>query len=132
MSEARVVTLSRILAFSAVVEIGTGIALLIAPAIGIPLLIRGEIADLVLVLTRAMGITLIGLGLACWPKWRMPGGVLPAWCGMLAYNGLITLLLGYAGSVLRLAGPLLWPTVLLHGVVALLLIWRREETGRTV
>jgi hypothetical protein len=67
--------------------------------------------------------------LACWPKWQTQHGGLTAWRGMLVYNGLIALLLGYAGFVLRLAGSLLWPTVVLHGVVALLLVWRRGDTA---
>src|SRR5271163_1437471 len=109
MSETRSITLGKILAFSALVEIATGIGLIVAPAIVIALLVRGEMVELVLVLARAMGITLIGLGLSCWPKWHKPEGGRAALRGMVAYNGLIALWLGYAGSVLRLAGPLLWP-----------------------
>ena len=115
--------MGRILAFAAVVEIGTGMGLIVAPAIVVALLARGEITDLVLLLARVLGITLLALGLACWPKRQKPEGRLAALRGMLAYNGFVALLLAYAGSALRLAGPLLWPTVVLHGVVALLLVW---------
>ena len=83
-------------------------------------------------LARALGITPVGLGLACWPKWQKPDGGLAALGGMLAYNGLIALFLGYAGSVPRFAGPLLWPAVVLHGVVALLLVWKREDAESSV
>ena len=47
MSETRFIALGKIFAFSAVVEIATGIGLIVAPAIFVALLVRGEIGDLV-------------------------------------------------------------------------------------
>ena len=132
MGEAPFITSRRILAFASAAEIGTGVGLLVAPAVVIALLLQGEISDLGLLVARVLGITLLALGLACWPKWRKPGGGSPALYGMLAYNGLVALFLGYVGLVLRVAGSLLWPSVVLHGVVALLLIWKRSEAGRSI
>jgi hypothetical protein len=127
MTEARVITLRRILAFSSATEIGTGIGLIVAPAIVVALLLRGEVSDLALLVARVLGITLLALGLACWPNRQEPGSAMPAWRGMLAYNGLVAVFLGYAGLVLHFAGPLLWPTVVLHGVVAVLLARKRGD-----
>jgi hypothetical protein len=45
---------------------------------------------------------------------------------MVLYNALITVCLACAGVVTRLHGPLLWPAVALHAVVAFLLIRPRS------
>ena len=42
---------------------------------------------------------------------------------MLVYNVLIALFLVYLYKVGHLGGVLLWPGIVLHAVVALLLIW---------
>lgn len=130
MSETALMTLRRILAFCAVVEIGTGIALMIAPAMVAELLVRAEITDLAMLLGRCMGIALLALGLACWPERQRAelGSAAPR--AMFTYSALIALFLGYVGAVLRLGGPLLWPAVLLHGAVALSLVWTRLDTRR--
>jgi predicted cobalt transporter CbtA len=65
MSETAFITLRRLLAFCAVVEIGTGIALMIAPEMVAALLVRAQITELATLLGRCMGIALIALGLAC-------------------------------------------------------------------
>jgi hypothetical protein len=44
---------------------------------------------------------------------------------MLIYNALIALYLAYLGTIAHLGGALLWPAVVLHGVVAGLLLNRR-------
>ena len=46
-------------------------------------------------------------------------------------NALIALFLAYLGTVERLGGLLLWPGVVLHAVVALLLIWSWRNERRT-
>ena len=127
MSETAFITLRRLLAFCAVVEIGTGIALMIAPEMVAALLVRGQINELATLLGRCMGIALLALGLACWPQRQAappgPAGVR----AMFTYSTLIALFLGYVGAVAHLGGPLLWPAVGLHGAVALLLVWTRRE-----
>jgi hypothetical protein len=59
------------------------------------------------------GITLIALGIACWPG--------PPLVGMLTYSALVTLYLAYAGLAGSLTGVLLWPAVALHAVLTALL-----------
>ena len=116
----------RILAFSAFVEVGTGIALLIAPAFVLPLLIGSPAAEGWLPLGRCFGIALLALSVACWPG-HAPGGGLPAFRGLLSYNGLVALYLGVLGTAGQWKGVLLWPAVALHALiaVALVLLWRR-------
>lgn len=121
------ISLRKILLFASAVEIATGAGLVFLPALVVGLLLRGDVSELVLMVARVLGITLISLALACWPRRQDVAGSSAAFHGMLAYNSLIALLLTYAAAALHIAGPLLWPTVLLHGAVALLLLWRRRD-----
>ena len=62
----------RILAFAAVVEVGTGLVLLIDPAIVVALLLGAEVSGVGTLLGRCFGIALLALGLACWPAGSAP------------------------------------------------------------
>jgi hypothetical protein len=65
-------------------------------------------------------------------RYESTGGESSAFRGMLIDNLLIASFLGYLGAVVHLIGSLLWPAVVLHAVVALLLVWtRRNEQLRT-
>jgi hypothetical protein len=116
----------RILAFSAFVEAGTGVALLVAPALVLPLLIGSAAAEAWLPLGRCFGIALLALAVACWPA-RTPGGGLPAFRGLLSYNLLVALYLATLGAGGQWKGLLLWPAVVLHALItlALIVLWRR-------
>jgi hypothetical protein len=127
MRETAFITLRRLLAFCAVLEVGTGIALMIAPEMVAALLVRGQVNELATLLGRCMGIALLALGLACWPQRANAPPGSAALRAMFTYSTLIALFLGYAGAVAHLGGPLLWPAVGLHGAVALLLVWTRRE-----
>jgi hypothetical protein len=113
----------KVLCFAAVLEIATSIGLIAVPAFVVPLLIQGDDSTLMLLVARVLGITLLALGLACWPERPRTEGTIAAFRGMLSYNILIALFLVYVGAILRLGGPLLWPSVALHAIVALWLIW---------
>lgn len=102
------------LAVAALAEELTGIVLLIYPPIVIKLLFGTDIADVGLVISRFAGIALLGLGVGCWP-----GST--ALCGMLTYSGVATLYLAYLGIRGEWVGLLLWPAVVLHAVLTLLL-----------
>jgi len=72
---------------------------------------------------RLPGIAILALGLACWPNRQRAENSSPAFRGMLVYNVLIALFLVYLFKVGHRGGVLLWPGVVLHVVVALLLVW---------
>ena len=118
----------KILAFAAVVEVGTGVVLMVDPAIVATLLLGVEVSGAGTLLGRCFGITLLALGVACLPgRGRAERGS-PAARAMLTYNGLIALYLAYLGTVGHLWGLLLWPGVGLHAVVAVFLVWTwRDE-----
>jgi len=118
----------RILAFSAFVEAGTGLALIAAPAFASSLLIGGTVAEGSRPLCRCLGIVLLALVTACWPG-REPSGGPAAFRGLLSYNALIALYLAVLGAAAQWRGLLLWPVVVLHALIALalILLWRRGQ-----
>jgi hypothetical protein len=102
-------------------EAATGLALLLVPALVGQLLLGEALGGIAVPVARVAGIALIGLGVACWPG--------PPRLGMLIYSAAATLYLAYLGFAAGLTGPLLWPAVVLHGVLTALLargIGRRE------
>ena len=112
--------LRKLLAFAAAIEVGTGLALMVDPAIVARLLLGTEVSGVGTMLGRCFGIALLGLGVACWPS-RESGSA--GFRAMLIYNVLIALYLACLGAIWHVGGWLLWPGVALHAVVALLLVW---------
>ena len=104
----------RLLAFAAIGEAITGLALLIVPSHVSWLLLGTELTGVSIPIARVTGIALIGLGIACWPRCT-------ALRGMFTYSALVTVYLTYVGICGESVGPLLWPAVALHAVLTLLL-----------
>jgi hypothetical protein len=111
-----IATVRGLLALAAVGEAATGVALLLMPSLVGQLLLGAELSGTAAAVARVAGIALVGLALACWP----PG---PR-AGMLFYVAAAALYLGYLGLVGGATGALLWPAVLLHVVLAVLLARR--------
>ena len=103
----------KVLTFAAVFEAAAGLALLIVPSLVGRLLLGAELTDAIPV-ARVAGIALIALGVCCWP-----GST--ALCGMLTYSAGVTVYLAYIGFAGKWVGELLWPAVVLHAVLTLLL-----------
>jgi hypothetical protein len=107
----------------AIVEVATGLVLLALPATVLTALfgIQGA-AQEALAASRIAGAALLAIGAICalarddtpTPAQR---GVL---AGILIYNVLAAVQFAYDGLALQLAGPALWPAVVLH---ALLAVW---------
>ena len=74
-------------------------------------------------MARVTGMALLGLGIACWPSCT-------PLCGMLTYSALATLYLGYIANRGELVGILLWPAVVLHGILTVLLAVLRFKTRK--
>jgi len=105
---------NRLLALAAVAEAATGLALLVVPSLVGRLLLGQELSGVSIPVARVLGVALIALGVACWPGRT-------ALCGMLTYGAAVTLYLSYLGIQGNWVGPLLWPAVVLHAVLTLLL-----------
>ena len=103
----------KLLPLAAVVEVATGVALLVVPLLVGRLLLGAELAGVSIPVARVAGIALIALGVGCWPG--------PGMVGMLIYGVLTTLYLLYLGIRGEWVGPLLWPAVVVHAVLTVLL-----------
>jgi len=106
--------LKKVLVLAAVTEATTGVALLMVPSLVGQLLFGGELAGMAVTVARVTGIALIALGVACWPGTPL--------VGMLTYNAAVTLYLAYVGFAGGFTGMLLWPAVVLHGILTALLV----------
>jgi hypothetical protein len=106
--------MQKALTFAAVGEAATGLALVLFPLLVGKLLLGEELTGVAVPVARVAGIALIGLGIACWPG--------PPLIGMLTYSALVTLYLAYLGFVEGMTGDLLWPAVILHLILTVLLM----------
>jgi len=109
--------MNKVLIFTAVAEEATGLALLVVPSLVGQLLLGEELAGVEIPLARVAGIAMFALGVACWPGTPLTG--------MLTYSAAVTLYLAYIG--ITGGGILLWPAVVLHVVLTVLLI--RAQTS---
>ena len=105
--------MKKMLALAAAGEAAFGLLLLVYPPIVVRLLFGAEIAGAGIVMSRVAGIALIALGVACWPGTPL--------VGMLTYSAAVTLYLAYVGFAGGLTGILLWPAVVLHVILTVLL-----------
>jgi hypothetical protein len=106
--------MKKVLPFAAAAEAATGLAFLVMPAVMARLLFSAELTGVAPAIARVGGIALIALGVACWPGRT-------ALCGMLTYNALGALYFLFLAIRSEWTGPLLWPAVVAHAVIAILL-----------
>jgi hypothetical protein len=119
MNPTRVITPHKLLTVCAVVELATGLALLLTPALFSNLLLGIVGTEETNLFARFFGVALIALGIACWPRPLSIAAVR----SMLFYNGVIALYLAYVGVFVS-SGLLLWPAVVFHAVMTALLLRR--------
>ena len=102
-----------LLAFAAVGEAATGVVLLLAPSVVGQLLFGAELTGMAETMARVAGIALIALTVACWPGTPL--------LGMLVYSAGAALYLAYIGIASASSGVLLWPAVVVHVILTVLL-----------
>ena len=112
--------MKRLLQLTTLIEVPTGLALIIVPAFVVHLLLRAEISGAGIPLGRLGGTAVLGLGVASWLASYSPDncasrGVVTA---MLIYNIGATLILGEALVHSPLVGVVLGSVVLLHAALA--------------
>ena len=109
-----------LLIVTAILEAGTGAALLAVPSLLAEVLLgTGLSSPAALVVARVAGLALISVGVACWAgrngermaRARLVGG-------MLIYNLGVPILLVYGWFAPALDGIGLWPASLLHAALA--------------
>jgi hypothetical protein len=109
-----------VLGVAAAVEAVTGLALIVAPQVVARLLFGVEVTGVAVVIGRVAGIALLSLGVGCWfGRQEATGGW--ALSAMLLYNLLVTLYLAWVGLGAEFVGVLLWPAVVVHAVLTVLL-----------
>jgi hypothetical protein len=120
-----------LVAVDTAVEGVTGIALMLAPGVVSWLLIAARLDAAGAFVARVAGIALVALCVACWTGARGPG-IRGAVAGLLLYNLLCAAYLGGVGLARAPVGPLLWPAVVVHTALAVLLAaaWRRTAEAR--
>jgi hypothetical protein len=114
-----------VLALAAGAEAAMGILLLGFPGMVIRLLFGAEATGVAEGVGRVTGVALIGLGVACWPS----GATRQPLHGMLTYSTLAALYLAAVGIRGETVGLLLWPAVVMHAVIVILLL--RTRSGIT-
>ena len=114
MRQPGIATVKGLLALAAIAEAATGVALLIAPTLVGKLLLGAELTDDAAVVARVCGVALIALAVACWPG--------PPLLGMLTYSAALMLYLAWLGLSGISRGILLWPAVLAHLILTVLLL----------
>ena len=103
-----------LLTITALIEGVTGLALAIMPSFVVSILLGTLLTDIsAILIARLAGVALITIAIACWlSRSNTQSAVIVK--AMLAYNVFSIVLLVYAVLVERIAGPGLWPTVLIH------------------
>jgi hypothetical protein len=120
--------MKKLLPIAAVAELATGVAFFIVPSLVSRLLLGAELTGIALPVARVLGIALMALGVACLPGCTAIGGI-------LTYSVLATLYLAWLAFGGEWVGPLLWPAVVAHAILTLLLVraWfvmRSTETAQ--
>ena len=106
---------------TAFVEAATGLCLLFLPAVLFAILfgLKEATVDAIFV-GRIAGAALLAIGIASWMAKN--DTLTPAQLGLLTgifiYDAAASMLLAFAGAVLKMIGVLLWPAVALHAILA--------------
>ena len=107
--------LKKLLIIASVGETAFGLLLVALPQLAGRLLFATDISGGAIAAGRLAGACLIALGIGCWPR----GDLHRKFHVMLAYSALAACGLVIVG-LLRSAGVLLWPAVVVHGAIVLL------------
>ena len=113
----------RFFAVTAGMEVGAGLALIVAPALVIRLLFGPSEIQTGVAIGRLAGAALVSLGAACW--WaRHDSGSAAARAlvsGLLIYNVAVVGLV-FSGSLGSIS-PILWAVIVVHGSMASWCVW---------
>ena len=111
--------MKHLLTVTAVIEAGTGLALVVAPTLVVKLLLGADIFGAAIPLGRVTGFALVALSIACWTSRAAENlsarGLVAA---ILLYNFGVVVVLGISGIGSQMAGVALWPAVVVHAAMA--------------
>ena len=107
---------------SAIVEILTGLALLVAPLFVIGLLLGDGLAPTGVAVARVLGIGLLSVGVAGWESQGQEIRLAPR-AGLCIYNVGAAIAFVVLGTYGGMNGILLWPATVLHALIGAMMIW---------
>jgi len=118
----------RFFAVTAGMEVGAGLALIVAPALVMRLLFGPSEAQKGLAIGRLAGAALVSLGAACWWARHDSGSAASRALvsGLLIYNVAVVALV-FSGSFGSFDPPL-WAVVAVHGAMAIWCVWLLRVT----
>ncbi|MET4690889.1 hypothetical protein [Sinorhizobium fredii] len=105
----------------------TSLVLILSPVLFSSWILAAELSEAGQALGRLAGIALFGFALTSWPD----PGAKPVARALLTYQLLATIYLFYLGIAGVSVGPLLWPAVVVHLLLAVLLAAARRSTELT-
>jgi hypothetical protein len=116
--------MNNMLRFASVSEAATGLLLIVDPQLVVRLLFGMELGGSGGILGRMLGITLVAIGVAGWPA-RSSAQAILGWLVYAVLAAVYMTVVGLGGN----AGILLWPAVLLHAVLTVLLAsaWLKQR-----
>jgi len=107
---------------AAIVELLTGLALLVAPSLVVDLLLGEGVGPIGIAVAQILGIGLLSVGVAGWESEEQKLRLAPR-AGLCTYNvgaAIVFVLLGAYGGM---NGILLWPAAALHGLIGAMMLW---------
>ncbi len=107
---------------SALVEVGTGVALLVAPTLVVGLLVGDGVSPIGVAVARVLGIAVLSLGVAGWESPGQDTRLAPR-AGLCLYNVGAAIMFVILGTYGGMNGMLLWPAAVLHAVIGALMLW---------
>ena len=118
---------------SAIVEVVTGLALLVAPTLVVGLLVGDGVSPIGVAVARVLGIGLLSLGVAGWESPGQDTRLAPR-AGLCIYNVGAAIMFVILGAYGGMNGILLWPAAVLHAVIGAPMLWvilvpSRKATG---
>ena len=118
---------------SAIVEVVTGLALLVAPTSVVGLLVGDGVSPIGVAVARVLGIGLLSLGVAGWESPGQDTRLAPR-AGLCIYNVGAAIMFVILGAYGGMNGILLWPAAVLHAVIGASMLWvilapSRKATG---
>ena len=107
---------------SAIAELLTGLALLVAPTLVVDLLLGEGVSPIGGAVARVLGIGLLSVGVAGWESREQDIRLAPR-AGLCIYNVGTAALLVMLGTASGMIGPLLWPAATLHALIGATMLW---------
>jgi hypothetical protein len=112
----------------ACLEIIMGLCCILVPDLPCRLLFAAAAEGLAVPVARFAGVALLGLGVACLPS-KHAGSLRSAVLGLLVFNLGVPILFAWVGVTTSFRGPLLWPAVILHAIIAAALLPQISTEG---